>query len=111
MKIRLSKLNFTGASADELPRLLQRLMNGLDDSITPLINSSTAYTNTLFNITLTAGQDNYVDHKLGYNYSSWFVGKKTVFCDIKESATVNKYKDKVIILNTTENVMVDLFVL
>jgi hypothetical protein len=111
MKIRLSKLNFTGASADDLPRLLQRLMNGLDDSITPLINSSTAYTNTIFNVSLKAGQDNYVNHLLGYNYTSWFIGKCNEFCRIKESSTINNYKDKVLILNIDVDVTVDLYVL
>jgi hypothetical protein len=110
-RIRLTKLNFNGATPEDLPRLLQRLMDGLDDTITPLINSSTSQTSLLKNVPLLAGQDNYVEHKLGYNYTTWILGKTNAYTRIRESATENKMKDKFIILETENDVTLDLFVL
>jgi hypothetical protein len=109
--IRFRKLNFTNATADDLPRLLMRLTNNIDDSITPLINSVTSTTTMLKGIELKAGKDNYINHLLNKEYLTWWIGKPSEFCSIKESATINNMKDKHIILNTDVDVTVDIFVL
>lgn len=64
----------------------------------------------LKNVKLTTGIDNVIAHKLGRKYVGYWVIDKNGFADICTSTEQNNLADRVLLLNCSANVTVNLWV-
>jgi len=59
---------------------------------------------------ITTGKDNYIDHNLGREFIGWLVIRKNANADVWDSDTSNVHLNKHIILKSSANVTVTLWV-
>ena len=64
----------------------------------------------LKSISLTSGAPNLIDHKLGRTLIGWFIVRKRASSDVWDSQDTNLTKATNLILNCTNNVIVDIWV-
>jgi len=108
MHIHFSKSTFSDAKPHELPRLLTKFVDAVDDAVTPLLNSAASSVTLLRSIPLQSGSLNYVMHKLTIKPTSWWVGKKNASVDVWEAKPSDV---QYLYLSASANCIVDLFVI
>lgn len=64
----------------------------------------------LSNINLDSSQDNAVQHKLNRRYLGYIIVDKNANAQIWTSVTLNNFKEKQVVLNTSSNVVVSLWI-
>ena len=62
------------------------------------------------NIIMLSGIDKIINHGLGVPYTGWFIIRQNAAASIYESSTVNTLQDLQIILKSSANVTVSLFI-
>ena len=104
------KFNFSNADPEDMSRLLNLLVASIDDSITPLSISPLAATIMVKNVILKAGQLNYISHNFGMKPNGYSVAKSSEFGMVKLSQENNNQPDKILILESTMDMVVDLWI-
>lgn len=69
--------------------------------------------NAIKGVSLDRSKDNSINTGLGYKYSGWFITRTsgaTSLIGVYESPTINNSPDRILILNCSDNITVDLWV-
>lgn len=95
---------------NETPRgfHLTQMQDNIDLAITQISNSS-FQNGTIVQLSLLSGQDNIVNHGLDREVQGWTVIDKDQDSNVWKSSTVNKIKNKQIILRVSANVSVKIY--
>lgn len=90
--------------------VINSLQTNTQNALAPVLANPLMGGKLLTNITLTAGQPNFVNHTLGQALNGWFFSRPQGFTMLYEDETNNKSPDKQIILYTYIDTIVDLYV-
>jgi hypothetical protein len=87
-----------------------KLQARLVEFFTPIQNCDLIDGVRLVSITLTAGSENAIDHKLGRELLGWIMVRNRANATVWDTQDANKFKDKTLSLNTSADTVVDLWV-
>jgi hypothetical protein len=93
---------------------MSRIVDQLQDNIESTLDKLTANPFVdgvqVTSVSLAAGQDNYVNHGLGHAFQGWWITDRDGMGEVWQSATTNKSPELYVILQTSVNVIVDLWI-
>lgn len=87
---------------------LNKVQDNIDNAFSYLVQDPFTSAVLLKNIKLTAGNDNIINHKLGRNLIGWILVRKRGPGDIWDKQDENTIPNLTLILNTSQDVVVDL---
>lgn len=89
---------------------LDEVQDNVQDVLTPIIRSQIIDGIVLKDISLDSSVDNVINHKLGRIPTGWFLIRKRAQADIWDIQDSNRTPSRTLVLKSSANVVVDLWI-
>jgi hypothetical protein len=89
---------------------LDEVQENIEDVLTPFIRSQIIDGVLIRDISLSSGIDNKVNHKLGRKPTGWLLVRKRAQGDVWDLQDSNRTPSKTLVLRSSTNIVVDLWI-
>lgn len=93
----------------ETNRVINTVQDNVHAAVQPVLKNPLTYGTTLKSVSLVTGS-NQINHTLGEKLNGWIITRKRAVADIFDTQDSNAMPDKTLLLTSSANVVVDIFV-
>lgn len=105
----IKKFVSINSKSGDISRVVDQMQSNIGSTLDGLTANPFVDGNSI-SAALKAGQDNFVNHGLGTSYQGWWITDKDGMGEVWRSATTNKSPEKYLVLCTSVDVSVNLWI-
>ena len=89
---------------------VSKFQDNVENVLKPVLNAQFLNGRLIKNINLTSGSTNIIEHKLERELIGWIITRKTANSNIWDEQSLNTFKSKNLLLQCSNNVIIDIWV-